>query len=380
MAQEATPPAAGKPRARDLGVLFDGQTGPLNAITDVPGVTVGHVTLVDGDGSLVVGSGPVRTGVTAIVPNITQNQVFGAWDTLNGNGELTGAVWIDEMGFVTGPILLTNSGSVGLVKDSISQWVFDRLGITDFFVPVVSETSDGFLNDINGHHVTTDHVFAVLDDVFTRAVSGAGATAVEEGNVGGGTGMICHDFKGGIGTASRTIPYPDGSVYTVGVLVQANQGVRPLLTITGVPVGAEITDLLPEGSDPGAAFQTGSIVVVIATDAPLLPHQLKRLARRAGLGVGLVGGIGEDSSGDIFIAFSTAPSGDLEEPVPSSVNVLPNFALDPLFYAVVHGTEEAIVNALVAAETMTGINGNTVHALPHDSLREALRTYNRLAE
>lgn len=379
--ENAGTPAAAKPRARDLGVPFINPTGPLNSIEDVAGVTVGHLTLIEGDGPLQVGTGPIRTGITAINPSIEQQQVFGAWSTLNGNGELTAAVWIEEMGLIAGPIMLTSSGSVGTVKDAVTHWAFDRLGISDFFVPVVSETWDGFLNDIIGGHITQDHVYAVLDDMFVRASSGVAPTGVEEGNIGGGTGDICFDFKGGIGTASRVLSYPDGVSYTVGVLVQSNFGFRDLLTIAGVPVGTEITDLQPVDNNPASfsPFKTGSIVVVIATDAPVLPTQLKRMATRAGLGIGKTGGIGEDSSGDIFIAFTTAPAGQFEEPVPSTISYLPNFAMTPLFFGVADATEEAIVNALVAAETMAGINGNTVYALPHDRLQDALKKYNRFA-
>lgn len=387
VAQGASTPGAGtpspaKPRARDLGVPFADQTGALNSIEDVPGVLVSHLTLIEGDGPLEVGVGPVRTGITAINPSMTQQQVFGAWSKLNGNGELTASVWIDEMGLIAGPIMLTSSGSVGTVKDGVTHWVYDRMGIDSFFVPVVAETWDGFLNDINGGHITEDHVFRVLDDVIGKAMSGTPPTSVEEGNVGGGTGNTAFGFKGGIGTASRVIPYPDGVDYTLGVLVQANFGYRDLLTIAGVPVGLEISDFQPVDNTASttAPFKTGSIVVVIGTDMPLLPSQLQRIATRAGLAVGRTGGIGEDASGDLFIAFSTAPAGQFDEPVPGSIDYLPNFAMDPLFYATISATEEAIVNALVAAETMSGIDGNTVYALPHDRLQDALRTYNRLDE
>ena len=334
---EGTPasgtPAPAKPRARDLGVPFTDPTGTLNSIEDVPGVAVSHLTIIEGDGPLKVGIGPIRTGITAINPSITQQQVFGAWSKLNGNGELTAAVWIDEMGLIAGPIMLTSSGSVGTVKDGVTHWAYDRLGIDSFFEPVVSETWDGFLNDINGGHLTEDHVFAVLDSVFGKAKSGETSTSVEEGNVGGGTGDEAFGFKSGIGTASRIIPYPDGVDYTLGVLVQSNFGYRDLLTIAGVPVGMEITDLLPVDNTASTArpFKTGSIVVVIGTDMPLLPPQLKRIATRAGLAVGRTGGLGEDSSGDLFIAFSTAPAGQFDDPVPSSIDYLPNFAMDPSF-------------------------------------------------
>lgn len=382
----STPTTAGtptsvKPRARDLGVPFTDPTGPLNSIEDVAVVTVGHLTLIEGDGPLVVGEGPVRTGITVVNPSIEQQQVFGGWSTLNGNGELTGAVWIDEMGLIPGPITLTSSGSVGTVKDAVSHWAFDRFGISDFFEPVVSETWDGFLNDINGAHINSDHVYSVLDEVMSRAQSGVTPSGVQEGNIGGGTGDVSFDFKGGIGTSSRVLSYPDDVTYTVGVLVQANFGFRDLLSVAGVPVGLEIADLRPIDNNPSSfsPFQTGSIVAVVATDAPVLPTQLKRIAKRAGLGIAKTGGIGENGSGDIFIAFTTAPAGQFTEPVPSTITYLPNFALTPLFYGAAAATEEAIINALVAAETMTGINGNTVYALPHDRLQEALRKYNRLA-
>lgn len=384
---DGTPAAVGsptgtKPRARDLGVPFTDPTGPLNSIEDVPGVAVSHLTLIEGDGPLKVGTGPIRTGITVVNPSIEQQQVFGAWSALNGNGELTAAVWIEEMGIIPGPIMLTGSGSVGTVKDAVTHWAYDRLGIDSFFEPVVTETWDGFLNDINGGHITSEHVYTVLDDVFGKSMSGTAPTGVEEGNVGGGTGMVAFDFKGGIGTASRVIPYPDGSEYTVGVLVQANFGFRDLLSVAGVPVGMEIQDLLPEDrrrASTSQPFKTGSIIVVVATDAPLLPSQLKRLATRAGLGVGNTGGFGDNGSGDIFIAFTTAPAGQFEEPAPSDISYLPNFAMSPLFYATVMSTQEAIVNALVAAETMTGIDWNRAYALPHDRLQEALRKYNRFA-
>jgi L-aminopeptidase/D-esterase-like protein len=289
---------------------------------------------------------------------------------LNGNGEMSGSLWIDEMGLFYGPVLLTGTFSVGAVKDGFQDFAFTQFGV-EFGVAVVSETYDGLLNDAHGHHVGGEQAVAA----FTAASSGP----VAEGNVGGGTPMVCFDFKGGIGTASRVIPYPDDVAYTVGVLVQANHGFRDVLTISGVPVGLEIPDLLPRlAPSAGRGPRTGSIVVVIATDAPLLPHQLRRLAQRAGLGVGATGARGEDGSGDLFLAFSTAPLGAMSEPAPVPVTMLPNFALTPLFHQVAAATEEAIVNALVAAETMTGINGNTVSALPHDRLQEALAKYNRL--
>ena len=362
-----------KPRARALGVPFNGTPGPYNAITDVAGVEVGHVTLNSGSGKLVRGKGPVRTGVTAIMPrgkNVGE-RVFAAWTALNGNGEMTGAAWVEESGHLGTPILITNTHSVGTVRDAVIEWNANRgtaEGYSgDFSLPLVTETWDGFLNDINGFHVKKEHVFQVLDHT-----SGG---PVAEGNVGGGTGMITHRFKGGIGTSSRVLKPEDGG-YTVGVLVQANYGRRELLHIAGVPVGREIADLLPTKGAPEDG--TGSIIVVVATDAPLLPHQLKRIARRAGLGVGVVGGRGENTSGDLFIAFSTANAENSKVEGIARVEMLPNERISPLFTATVDATEEAIVNALVAAETMKGIDGNTVHALPHDRLREVLRKYGRL--
>lgn len=372
------------PRARDLGVPFEGTPGPLNAITDVAGVRVEHLTLIEGDGVLEVGVGPIRTGLTGILPRADLAPVFGSWDTLNGSGEMTGTEVLDESGYLIGPIQITNTLSVGIVRDSVTSWAYEHLGPDlSLFVsaPVVAETWDGLLNDINGHHITAEHVFTVLD-ALARDSDGAGLP-VTEGNVGGGTGMICHAFKGGIGTASRKLDGENGG-FTVGVLVQANHGTRANLTIAGVPVGMEIADLMPEFGDQAreSSGKTSSIIGVVATDAPLLPHQLKRLAKRVGLGVGIVGGRGEDNSGDIFLAFSTAHGLDLENlgnPSVVSVNMLQFFLTDPLLEATVQATEEAIVNALVAAETMTGRDGNTVHALPHDRLQDVLRAYNRLA-
>ncbi len=356
-------------RARDLGIPFSGTPGLHNAITDVSGVHVGHKTLISGDGPLIVGQGPVRTGVTVVLPRgPVYDAVFAAYYSLNGNGEMTGTHWIEESGFLEGPIGLTNTHSVGIVRDAIVAWQRDR-GLYDpirpfvwWSLPVVAETYDGRLNDVNGQHVTAQHVFEAFDAATTHPP--------EEGGVGSGTGMVCHGFKGGIGTASRVLP--DG--YTVGVLVQANHGARDLLTIAGVPVGRELADWTP----PDASQGTGSIIVIVATDAPLLPHQLKRLARRVPLGIGRVGGLGENTSGDIFLAFSTANSGAAGRQGMAQLDMLPNDTLSPYFGATVEATEEAIVNALVAARTMTGINGTTVPALPHDRLRDILRQYNRL--
>ena len=366
---------AQQPRARDLGVPFEGVPGPLNAITDVAGVEVGHVTLISGSGALVRGEGPVRTGVTAILPRgkNVHERVFAAWWALNGNGEMTGAAWVEESGHLGTPILITNTHSVGTVRDAVIEWNAVRStseGYSgDFSLPLVTETWDGFLNDINGFHIKKEHAFEALE----KARGGA----VQEGNVGGGTGMVAHRFKGGIGTASRVLDEESGG-YTVGVLVQANYGRRELLQIAGVPVGREIPDLLPTQGSPDDG--SGSIIVVVATDAPLLPHQLKRLARRAALGIGVVGGRGENSSGDLIIAFSTANPANSQTAGIAALEMLPNERINPLMLATVQATEEAIVNALVAARTMEGINGNTVYALPHDRLREVLRKYGRLVD
>jgi D-aminopeptidase len=360
-----------KPRARDLGVPFDGTPGPNNAITDVRGVEVGHTTLISGEGKLKVGEGPVRTGVTAILPRgkASTDAVFGAWFTLNGNGEMTGTTWLEDSGLLDGPVMITNTHSVGVVRDAVIAWKVKR-GEPDmegywWSLPVVAETWDGFLNDINGFHVKPDHVFHALDS--------AHAGPVEEGSVGGGTGMICNEFKGGIGTSSRVLDARDGG-YTVGVLVQCNYGRRSELRIAGVPVGKEIPEHPAYGQD------TGSIIIVIATDAPLIPTQLKRVARRASLGLGRDGSYSGDGSGDIFVAFSTANSGMASPKGIHDVKMLPNDSLDPIFLATVRATEEAVVNAMIAAETMTGIDGHTAIALPHDRLREVLRKYNRLSQ
>ena len=366
-ATQATP----RPRARDLGVPFDGVPGPLNAITDVAGVTVGHATIIAGQGKLVVGQGPVRTGVTAIFPRGKTNgdPVFGGWFTLNGNGEMTGTTWLEESGFLAGPVLITNTHSVGIARDAVIEWLVQKGFDFDWSLPVVAETWDGSLNDINGFHVTKQHVFQALDS--------ARGGPVVEGNVGGGTGMICNQFKGGIGTASRRLTAERGG-YTVGVLVQCNYGLRARLAIAGVPVGQEIPDLLPTRDT--LPTERGSIIIVVATDAPLLPHQLKRIAKRAALGVGRLGGTGGNTSGDIFIAFSTANPGAAKPDSTRALTMLPNERITPLFEATIQATEEAIVNAMVAAETMTGADGLRVYALPHERLRAALRKYNRLQE
>jgi D-aminopeptidase len=357
-------------RARDLGVPFEGTPGTLNAITDVKGVEVGFKTLISGEGKLVVGQGPVRTGVTAIFPrgNRSVDPVFASWFTENGNGEMTGTSWVDESGFLYGPVMITNTHSVGVVRDEVIAWEVSKgpkIDVEDWWsLPVVAETWDGYLNDINGFHVKPADVDA--------AIESAHGGPVAEGNVGGGTGMICFEFKGGTGTSSRRLSAAQGG-YTVGVLAQCNFGTRHLLRIAGAPVGYEI----PEGAR--RKNDTGSIIVVVATDAPLLPHELKRIAKRVTLGLGRLGSISGDSSGDIFIAFSTANSGAGLANKPVSVQMLPGDQIDALFEATIQATEEAVVNAMVAAKTMTGADGHTVQALPHDKLSEVLTKYNRLS-
>jgi D-aminopeptidase len=362
--------AEGKPRARDLGVPFEGTPGPGNAITDVEGVEVGHSTIVKGDGKLVVGQGPVRTGVTAVLPRgkTLTDPVFAGWFSLNGNGEMTGTTWVEESGFLEGPVMITNTHSVGVVRDAVISWRVKN-GPPDasgywWSLPVVAETYDGWLNDVNGFHVKAEHAF--------EALSSARPGRVAEGNVGGGTGMVCHEFKGGIGTASRVLGAKEGG-YTVGVLVQCNYGLRSQLRIAGAPVGLEIP-LPPSAKED----DTGSIIIVVATDAPLLPHQAKRLARRAALGIARTGSVAGNESGDIFIAFSTANPGAWNPKGTRSLTMLPNDRMGPLFAATVQATEESVVNALVAAETMVGADGHKVEALPHDRLREVLEKYNRL--
>jgi len=353
-----------KPRARDLGIPFDGSPGTLNAITDVRGLEVGHATIVFGNGKLIVGKGPARTGVTAIFPRgkKSEDPVFAGWFSLNGNGEMTGTTWVEESGLLEGPITITNTYSVGIVRDSLIEWQIKHHISPRWSLPVVAEAYDGGLNDINGFHVKKRHVFAALDNASSGPVS--------EGNVGSGTGMICFDFKGGIGTASRKVQVHKQK-YAVGVLVQTNFGDRQELRIAGVPVGTEIRDQLP------IRGKGGSIIIVIATDAPLLPHQLKRVARRASLGLGRVGSIASDGSGDIFIAFSTVNFKVTKSSGLVKVTMLSNNELDPLFEATVQATEEAIINALVAAETMIGRDGNKVMAIPHDRLRQVLKKYKR---
>jgi len=359
------------PRARDLGVPFEGTPGPLNSITDVKGVEVGYRTLISGEGKLEVGKGPVRTGITAIFPRgkASVDPVFAGWFTENGNGEMTGTTWVEESGFLYGPAMITNTHSVGVVRDAVIAWQLKHgtsLPLEDWWsLPVVAETWDGYLNDINGFHVTAADADAAMAD--------AHGGAIAEGNVGGGTGMICFEWKGGTGTASRRLPEKAGG-YTVGVLVQCNFGVHHLLRIAGTPAGYELADKKVWDSD------TGSIIVVVATDAPVLPGQMKRIAKRVTLGLGRLGSISGDGSGDIFIAFSTAnPGAGLEQNKPTPVQMLPNAQMDALFEATVQATEEAVVNALVAAKTMSGFDGHTVEALPHDQLRAVLKKYNRLA-
>jgi L-aminopeptidase/D-esterase-like protein len=365
-AHAAAPPA--RPRARDLGVPFEGAPGPVNAITDVRGVEVGHATLVAGHGKLVVGAGPVRTGVTAVLPRGRKSgdPVMAGWFSLNGNGEMTGTAWVEESGFLEGPVVLTNTASVGTARDATVKWLARNFkGQQDWALPVVAETYDGWLNDTLGFHVKEGHVFRALDS--------ARGGPVAEGNVGGGTGMTCYGFKGGIGTASRRLGAGQGG-YTLGVLVQANFGRRPQLRVAGAPVGREITF--------GTVFkkEAGSIIILVATDAPLLPHQLKRLARRASLGLARTGSVSGNGSGDLFLAFSTANPGAARPAGLVKLQMLPNERMDPLFEATVQATEEAIINALVAARTMVGRDGHQAVGLPHDRLRVVLKKYNRLAE
>jgi D-aminopeptidase len=358
-----------KPRARDLGIPFDGTPGPNNAITDVKGVEVGHSTLISGSGKLVVGTGPVRTGVTAIHPRgkTSNDAVFAAWFTLNGNGEMTGTTWVDDSGFLNGPVMITNTHSVGVVRDAVIAWKVKHGGpdMEGYFwsLPVVAETWDGYLNDINGFHVHPEDAWHALDVAHTGPV--------EEGNVGGGTGMVCNEFKGGIGTSSRVLDSKEGG-YTVGVLVQCNYGARDQLRIAGINVGREISEHTVFKED------VGSIIVIVATDAPLIPTQLKRIAKKVSLGLGRNGSYSGDGSGDIFLAFSTANPGAVGTKGVHQLSMLPNDSLNPIFLATVQATEEAVVNAMIAAETMKGINDREVIALPHDRLRESLKKHDRL--
>ncbi|MBI4220695.1 MAG: P1 family peptidase [Chloroflexi bacterium] len=384
---------SGKKRARALGIPFDGTPGPANSITDVAGVAVGYSTLIRGDGKLVVGHGPVRTGVTAILPRPRErvtSPAFAGYFSLNGAGEMTGTVWIDEAGRCGGPITITNTHSVGVARDATIKWMVrnGRQPLPAWWLPVAAETYDGYLNDTNGFHVRDEHVF--------EAVDSAKSGPIEEGSVGGGTGMIAYEFKAGSGTSSRVVRAADHE-YTVGVFVQANFGLRSQLTIAGVPAGRHLTRGTFRRQDPEIgptplewpageqardsvrpSGREGSIIVVVATDAPLLPHQLKRMARRAALGVGRSGSVSTNGSGDIFLAFSTAN----EEAAAATrglqpTSMLPEETLDPLFAAVVRATDEAIVNSLVANETKTGRDGHTVLALPHEELVDVARKYGR---
>ena len=369
-----------KPRARDLGIPFVGTPGAFNAITDVKGVEVGYSTIITGKGNNTVGNGPVRTGVTAIFPRGKAKKfspVYANWYSLNGNGEMTGTTWVTESGFLETPIMITNTNSVGVVRDAVLKWYVD----TDWYsgedwwytYPVVAETYDGFLNDIYGFHVKEKHVL--------EAIENSSSGQIAEGNIGGGTGMMCLGFKGGTGTSSRVLKINDSS-YTVGAIVQSNFGAKRNLSIAGVPVGVELKDTLNSvfNGPPKSRRQEGdgSIIVIIATDVPLLPHQLKRIAQRIPLGIGIVGGRGSNGSGDIFLAFSTANEGAFNRDDIASITSMPNDLLMPVFEATVQVVEEAIINAMIAAETMEGINGNTSYAIPHDVLVETLQKYNRI--
>ncbi|GGG52734.1 DmpA family aminopeptidase [Bizionia arctica] len=371
-----------KPRARDLGVPFVGTPGNFNAITDVQGVEVGYSTIISGKGENVVGKGPIRTGVTAIFPRGKAKKfspVYANWYSLNGNGEMTGTTWVTESGFLETPIMITNTNSVGVVRDAVLKWYVD----TDWYsgedwwytYPVVAETYDGFLNDIYGFHVKETHVL--------EAINNSSGGQIAEGNVGGGTGMMCLGYKGGTGTSSRVFKIKD-STYTVGAIVQSNFGAKRNLSIAGVPVGIALKDTLnyEYHAPPKSRRQEGdgSIIVIIATDVPLLPHQLKRIAQRIPLGVGIVGGRGSNGSGDIFLAFSTANEKAFNRDETIRVQSLPNDQLMPVFEATVQAVEEAIINAMIAAETMEGINGNKAYALPHDLLIETLKKYNRIED
>jgi L-aminopeptidase/D-esterase-like protein len=359
-----------KPRARDLGIPFDGVTGPLNAITDVAGVKVGHSTLIEGEGPLVTGQGPIRTGVTAILPRGMHryDRVFAATHAFNGNGEMTGTAWIRESGHLEGPIVMTNTHSVGTAMEAVVRWSLrEAPGDDPVSLPVVVETWDGRLNDINGFHIRAEHVWSALNE--------ATGGPVAEGNVGGGTGMRAFDFKAGIGTSSRLVN-TDAGPFVIGVLVQANFARRQHLVIAGIPVGREITDRRPiirQGPS-----RDGSLAAVVATDAPLLPHQLERLAKRVSLGMARTGTPSMNSSGDLFIAFSTFVPEQIGDGPLFGTKFIDTNAMDPLLEATIHATEEAIINALVAAETMSGIDGNTYFALPHQRVREILAAHDRI--
>ena len=377
-AREPIPAPTKTVRARDLGVPFDGNPGKFNAITDVPGVEVGYTTLISGEGKLEVGQGPVRTGVTAILPrgrDAMNDPVFAGYFSLNGNGEMTGTAWVEESGFLEGPIVLTNTHSVGIARDAVIAWRLahggpDAEGFA-WSLPVVAETWDGWLNDVDGFHVKPEHVAHAIESVHSGMI--------EEGSVGGGTGMICYEFKGGTGTASRMVPVvavagggsSETKQFAIGVLVQANCGRRPQLTIRGLEVGKKI---------PGSVYkqETGSIIIVVATDAPLLPHQLKRLARRASLGLARTGSVSGNGSGDLFIAFSAANphAADAKPPI-RTIETMPNDLMDPLFTATVEATEEAIINALVDNHDMIGRDNHKVEALPRERLQQLLKENNR---
>ena len=369
-----------KPRARDLGIPFSGTPGVFNAITDVKGVEIGYSTIISGKGKNILGNGPVRTGVTAIFPRGKAKKfspVYANWYSLNGNGEMTGTTWVTESGFLETPIMITNTNSVGVVRDAVLKWYVD----TDWYsgedwwytYPVVAETYDGFLNDIYGFHVKEKHVL--------EAIENSSSGQIAEGNVGGGTGMMCLGFKGGTGTSSRVLKIKDSS-YTVGAIVQSNFGAKRNLSIAGVPVGYELKDTLNSvfKGPPKSRRQEGdgSIIVIVATDVPLLPHQLKRIAQRIPLGIGILGGRGSNGSGDIFLAFSTANEDAFNRDGIATITSISNDLLMPVFEATVQVVEEAIINAMIAAETMKGINGNTSFAIPHDILIETLQKYNRI--
>ena len=402
-AQTASQAPSPQPRARDLGIPFDGTPGPLNAITDVPGVEVGYKTLISGEGRLVVGKGPVRTGVTAILPRGKGNldAVFAGYFAGNGNGDMTGTHWIDESGVLETPILITNTGSVGVVRDAAVAWLVPRKN-GQFWYPVTAETADWPLNDIRGQHVTAQDA--------TDALNSSAGGSILEGNVGGGTGMVCNGFKGGTGTSSRIVDMGEGK-YTVGVLVQCNYGGSNQLRVAGIPVAREMKLQKPcveKKLDPPAKNydgspapvcegtvartadgvrtpETGSIIVIVATNAPLTPDQLKRLARRVSVGLGRVGAIEGDGSGDIFLAFSTANAGADEgnstesyKAANAKVERMQSWKLNPMFLAVVEGTEEAVLNAMIAAKTMVGADYWVVPAIPHDQLQEVLRKHGML--
>lgn len=363
-------------RARELGIPFEGTPGALNAITDVSGVMVGHTTLISGDGLLKVGQRPVRTGVTVVLPRGKRyDPAFAGCYSLNGNGEMTGTIWIEESGLLESPIAITNTHSVGVVRDAMIEWqirhkLYNELLPEVFWsLPVVAETYDGLLNDINGFHITKEHAFAALDS--------ASSGVVVEGCVGGGTGMNCYEFKGGIGTSSRIINLA-GTDYTVGVLVQANFGSRHQLMIAGIPMGQAFRDIPTPYAAGGRAPETGSIIVIVATNVPLLPHQLKRLARRVPLGMARTGATGANGSGDIFLAFSTANAGAAKRSGLMNLEMLVNDDMDALFEATVYAVEESILNAMTSATTMTGINGRTSYAIPHERIQDLLSQHHRL--